>query len=154
MSVDFWNEIVATNLTSAFLAIKSAAPRMKALGGGRIVLISSISGPRTALPGYAPYTAAKAGLLGLMKTAAVELAKNAISVNAILPGNIYTEALASLPDGYVEDTVKAIPAGRLGDVKDIADAAVYLATAGPFLTGAEIVVDGAQTLPESHHAAY
>ncbi|KIY97780.1 3-oxoacyl-[acyl-carrier-protein] reductase [Monoraphidium neglectum] len=155
VTLDQWNEIIAVNLTSAFLAVKAVTPGIvKAGKGGRIVLISSISGPRTGLSGYAPYTAAKAGLQGFVKTAAVELAKHKISINTVLPGNIYTEALASLPNGYVEETVKAIPAGTLGDVSDIAEAVAYLVAAGPFTTGAEIVVDGAQSLPESHFAEF
>jgi 3-oxoacyl-[acyl-carrier protein] reductase len=72
----------------------------------------------------------------------------------VLPGNILTDALASQPHGYIEETKKAIPAGRIGDVADIADAVLYFAAAGPFVTGTELVIDGAQTLPESHYQEY
>ncbi|KAI8473619.1 MAG: short chain dehydrogenase [Monoraphidium minutum] len=155
VTLDLWRSVIDANLTSAFLALKISTPPMIRGGrGGRVVLISSITGARTGLPGYAAYAAAKAGLLGLMKTAAVELAKHAISVNAVLPGNIATPALVALPGGYADSALKAIPAGRLGGVGDVADAALYLACAGPFVTGAEVVVDGGQTLPESHHAPY
>ena len=96
------------------------------------------------------YGATKAGQLGFMRTASIELAKYGITVNAVLPGNIVTEGLQDLGDEYLNAMAAAIPLKRLGDVEDIGNAALFLASkeAG-YITGQTIVVDGGQTLPES-----
>ena len=97
----------------------------------------------TGFPGWAHYGASKAGQLGFMRTAAVELARQGITVNAVLPGNILTEGLADLGEDYQASMAASIPAGRLGTVDDIAHACLFLATdeAG-YITGQTIVVDG------------
>jgi 3-oxoacyl-[acyl-carrier protein] reductase len=114
------------------------------------VLTSSITGPITGFPGWTHYGATKAGQLGFMRTASIELAKYGISVNAVLPGNIVTEGLQELGDEYLKTMAAAIPLKRLGDVEDVGNAALFLASkeAG-YITGQTIVVDGGQTLPES-----
>jgi 3-oxoacyl-[acyl-carrier protein] reductase len=114
------------------------------------VLTSSITGPITGFPGWTHYGATKAGQLGFMRTASIELAKYGITINAVLLGNIVTEGLKGLGDEYLKTMAAAIPLKRLGDVEDIGNTALFLASkeAG-YITGQTIVVDGGQTLPES-----
>jgi 3-oxoacyl-[acyl-carrier protein] reductase len=115
------------------------------------VVTSSITGPITGYPGWSHYGASKAGQLGFIRTAAIELAPLNITVNAVLPGNILTEGVEALGPGYMAKMTSAIPARRLGSVEDVAYAALFLASdeAG-FISGQTIVVDGGQVLPESH----
>jgi 3-oxoacyl-[acyl-carrier protein] reductase len=123
---------------------------MKAKKGGRIILTSSITGPVTGYPGWSHYGASKAGQLGFMRTAAIELAAYGITVNAILPGNIVTEALAGLGDDYVRNMEASVPMRRLGSVTDIANAALFFASdEAAYITGQSLVIDGGQILPES-----
>jgi 3-oxoacyl-[acyl-carrier protein] reductase len=148
-TVELWDEVLRSNLTSAFLAVKACAPYLRAGGGGRIVLISSITGPRVGYPGLSHYGAAKAGMLGFMRTAALELAPDRITVNAIEPGSIVTESQAELSGGAAAERVRHIPVGHRGSPKDIAAAVLYLASPeARFVTGQTVVVDGGQLLPE------
>lgn len=145
-----WARVVDTNLKGVLLTVQSALPYLKASGAGRILLTSSITGPLTGLAGWSHYGATKAGLLGFMRSAAIELAPHAITVNALLPGNILTEGLQSLGEDYVARMRSAIPLGRLGTVEDVGSAALFLAsTAASFITGHALVIDGGQTLPET-----
>lgn len=134
-----WQRLLDVNLTGAFLGIRAALPLMEAAGGGAIINVSSIFGPAGAI-GYAAYAASKAGLLGLTRTAALELAPKGIRVNAVCPGGVSTPMNANEPDGGV---VPETPLGRRADVSEIAGAIAFLA--GPdssFVTGTELVVDG------------
>ena len=153
MSAAQWDEVLDTNLKGTFLAIKACLPYMKKSDQGRVVLTSSITGPITGFPGWTHYGASKAGQLGFMRTAAMELSKYRITVNAVLPGNIVTEGLVGLGEDYLATMAASIPLKKLGDVEDIGYAALFLATkeAG-YITGQTIVVDGGQTLPESLEA--
>ena len=150
LSETTWDEVMAINLKGTFLTVQACLPALKASGRGRIVLTSSITGPITGNPGWSHYGATKAGQLGFMRTAAVELAPFHITVNAVLPGNILTEGLEDLGPDYLASMTSAIPAGRLGSVEDVANAALFLSSdeAG-YITGQTIVVDGGQVLPES-----
>jgi len=150
LSPDDWDRVVATNLKGAFLTVKACLPYLKKSGQGRIVLTSSITGPITGFPGWSHYGATKAGQLGFMRTACIELAKHGITINAVLPGNILTESLAALGPDYQRSMAASIPLSRLGTVEDVGYAALFLASkeAG-FITGQTIVVDGGQILPES-----
>src|SRR5439155_25935177 len=109
-----------------------------------------ITGPITGYPGWAHYGASKAAQLGFLRTAAIELARAKVTINAILPGNIVTEGLEELGEEYLGRMERSIPLGRLGSVEDVAHAALFLASdeAG-YITGQTIVVDGGQVLPES-----
>lgn len=150
MSLAEWREVMRVNLEGCFLSVRACIPALARSGAGRVILTSSITGPITGFPGWSHYAASKAGQLGFMRTAALELSRKGITVNAILPGNIATEGLADLGQDYVDSMIAAIPLRRLGSVEDIGHAAAFLASkeAG-FITGQTLVVDGGQTLPES-----
>jgi 3-oxoacyl-[acyl-carrier protein] reductase len=148
-AADFDN-VIGTNLKGTFLSVSACLPAMQARGRGRIILTSSITGPVTGAPGWSHYGASKAGQLGFMRTAAMELAPHGITVNSILPGNIMTEGLASLGEDYLRAMTASIPMGRLGSAEDIANAALFLATdEAAYITGQSLIVDGGQILPES-----
>lgn len=148
-----WDHVMATNLKSAFLSVKACIPHFEKAGKGRVVLTSSITGPITGFPGWTHYGASKAGQLGFMRTAAMELARYNTTINAVMPGNIYTEGLQGLGQAYLDTMAASIPLKRLGAVEDIGNAALFFASdeAG-YITGQQIVVDGGQILPESLEA--
>ncbi len=155
MSLQEWEKVIQVNLTGTFLAVKACIPTMKAQGSGKIVIISSISGPQTALPGYSHYTASKGGVTGFIRTAAVELAKYNININAIEPGNIMTESFDAIGAEHVNNMLRAIPLGRIGTPEDVGYAVMFLASKeSNYITGQSIIVDGGQTLPETHYAEY
>jgi 3-oxoacyl-[acyl-carrier protein] reductase len=148
-----WDQVLDVNLKGTFLSIQACLPALKAKGKGRIILTSSITGPITGYPGWSHYGASKAGQLGFIRTAAIELAPHNITINAVLPGNILTEGVKALGPEYIARMTSAIPAGRLGSVEDVAYAALFLASdEAAFVSGQTIVVDGGQVLPESHMA--
>ncbi|HTT52496.1 MAG TPA: 3-oxoacyl-ACP reductase FabG [Streptosporangiaceae bacterium] len=142
--------VLGTNLRGNILSVQACLPALAASGHGRVVLTSSITGPITGFPGWVHYGASKAGQLGFMRTAAIELAASGITINAVLPGNVMTEGLADLGEEYIQSMTASIPLRRLGTVDEIGYAALFLATdeAG-YITGQTIVVDGGQVLPES-----
>ncbi len=153
MDPEEWDAVMATNLKSAFLGVKACLPALKRSDQGRVILTSSITGPVTGFPGWSHYGASKAGQLGFMRTACIELAKHGITVNAVLPGNIVTEGLIDTGQDYIDTMTASIPLGRLGDVEDIGNAALFLASKeAAYITGQTIVVDGGQTQPESLEA--
>lgn len=144
---------MATNLRSSFLCVKACIPHFEKAGKGRVVLTSSITGPVTGFPGWSHYGASKAGQLGFLKTAAMELSRYNTTINAVMPGNIYTEGLQDLGQEYLDTMAASIPLKRLGAVEDIGNAALFFASdeAG-YITGQQIVVDGGQIIPESLEA--
>ncbi len=150
MTAADFDAVIGTNLKGTFLSVSACLPAMKARRFGRIVLTSSITGPVTGYPGWSHYGASKAGQLGFMRTAAIELASHGITVNAVLPGNIRTEGLDSVGEDYMRSMTASIPMRRLGSVDDIANAVLFFATeeAG-YITGQSLVIDGGQILPES-----
>lgn len=153
MSLADWSQVLDTNLKGTFLSVDACLPHLKMRGQGRIVVISSITGPITGYPGWSHYAASKAGQLGFIRTAAIELAYHNITINAVLPGNIRTEGVEALGPEYLARMTAAIPQRRLGSVEDVAHAALFLASdEAAFITGQTIVVDGGQVLPESHMA--
>jgi 3-oxoacyl-[acyl-carrier protein] reductase len=142
--------VPGTNLKGTFLAVSACLPAMKDKKGGRIILTSSITGPVTGYTGWSHYGASKAGQLGFMRTAAIELAPYGITVNAVLPGNIATEGLADLGEEYRRTMEASVPMRRLGSVTDIANAALFFASdEAAYITGQSLVIDGGQILPES-----
>jgi 3-oxoacyl-[acyl-carrier protein] reductase len=153
MSVADWDQVLDINLKGTFLTVNACLSALKASGKGRIIVTSSITGPITGYPGWSHYAASKAGQLGFVRTAAIELAPHNITVNAVLPGNILTEGMEALGPEYIARMTSAIPQRRLGTVEDVAYAAVFLASdEAAFISGQTIVVDGGQVLPESHMA--
>ncbi|MGO1470797.1 MAG: SDR family oxidoreductase, partial [Tissierella sp.] len=135
---------------SIFVSTKEIMPYMEE-NGGRIVITSSITGNRVGNPKLAHYSAAKAGINGFMRTAALELASMGITINAVEPGNIMTPGMkSSLGDEYIKNQESIIPLKKLGDPEDIAHTIMFLASdEASYITGQSIVVDGGQILPES-----
>ena len=147
------DHVLGTNLKGTILSVQACLPLLARSGRGRVILTSSITGPVTGYPGWTHYGASKAGQLGFMRTAAIELARDAITVNAVLPGNILTEGLAGMGEDYIAGMTAAIPLRKLGHVDDIGFTALFLATEeAAYITGQSIVVDGGQVLPESPEA--
>lgn len=148
-----WDEVMDTNLKGTFLTMKAAIPFLKKSDQGRIVITSSITGPVTGYPGWTHYGASKAGQLGFMRTACLELAKYGITVNAVMPGNIMTEGMAGNGEAYIKSMEASVPLKRLGTPEDIGHAALYFASKeAAYVTGQTIIVDGGQILPESLEA--
>jgi 3-oxoacyl-[acyl-carrier protein] reductase len=150
MPIEEWQDVLSVNLNGAFYGMKACFPIMKRQQYGRIVLTSSITGPHTGFPGWTHYGASKAGMLGLMRCAALECAKDGVTINAILPGNIQTEGMDEQGEDYIESVKQAIPMGRLGDPADVAYMALFLASPeAKYTTGQTFIIDGGQILPES-----
>jgi 3-oxoacyl-[acyl-carrier protein] reductase len=145
-----WDRVLAVNLRGSFLAVRAAFGPMKKQRYGRIVLTSSITGPRVVPPGHAHYAASKAGLIGLIKAAALEGAPFGITVNGIEPGNVLTEGIQSERSAeFIDGMAQAIPMKRLADPRELAHSYLFLASdEAAYITGTTIVVDGGQTLPE------
>jgi 3-oxoacyl-[acyl-carrier protein] reductase len=142
--------IFATNVKGCMLTVKACLPYLERTGRGRVILTSSITGPITGYPGWSHYGATKAAQLGFIRTACIELAPKGITVNAVMPGNIYSEGLDELGEAYLNSMIESIPVGRLGKVEEIGAAALFLATdEAAFITGQTIIVDGGQVVPES-----
>lgn len=149
MSVDDWDHVMAVNLKSTFMYVKACLPQFIARRGGRILIVSSITGPVTGHPGWSHYGASKAGQLGFLRSAALELAPYGATVNAILPGNISADGDQASDNEYARRMSRHIPLGRLGLAEEVGSAAVFLASGnGSFITGHALVVDGGQTLFE------
>ncbi|HEY3379498.1 MAG TPA: 3-oxoacyl-ACP reductase family protein [Armatimonadota bacterium] len=142
MAQDEWDDVLDTNLTGAFLCAKAVLPGMLRLKWGRIINISS-DAAHTGDVRRANYAAAKAGLLGLTRALAREVAGQGITVNAICPGMIETELTGGMEDSRREGLLRGIPAGRFGTAEDVAALAAFLASpdAG-YITGQDLSVDG------------
>jgi 3-oxoacyl-[acyl-carrier protein] reductase len=149
--VEEWDAVLGVNLRGCFLAIQACARPMRARKHGRIVLTSSITGPRVTSPGHGHYSASKAGINGLIRAAAIELAPDGITVNGVEPGNIMTEGLhAERSPEYIRAMARSIPLGRLGTPRDVAHAVLFLASdEAAYITGTTIIIDGGQILPEA-----
>lgn len=141
----------ALNLTACFWLTQASIPHMRARGGGRILVTSSVTGPRSAMVGASHYAAAKAGVNGFIRNAALELARDAITVNGVEPGFIAKPGRGTLGgDQTMAKIAEDVPLGRMGDPDDIAFAMLYLASReAKYVTGQTIVVDGGAMLPES-----
>lgn len=147
------DEVLDTNVKGTIYTVQACLPALKESGRGRVVVTSSITGPITGYPGWSHYGASKAAQLGFMRTAAIELAKHAITVNAVLPGNVESAGLEGMGEHYLTSMTSAVPLRRLGRAEEIGFAAAFLASReAAFITGQTIVVDGGQTLPESPDA--
>ncbi|MCW2620748.1 MAG: 3-ketoacyl-ACP reductase [Frankiales bacterium] len=141
--------VLGTNVKGLIFSVRAAVPALGRSGRGRVIVTSSITGPVTGFPGLGAYGASKAAQLGFVRTAALELARQGITVNAVLPGSIRTEGLVGLGVEAIARMQACIPLGRLGEVADIGRAALFFASRGAsFVTGQSLTIDGGQTLPE------
>lgn len=146
MKDDEWDDVMNTNLKGVFLCIKAVSRQMMKQRAGRIINISSIVGI-AGNPGQANYVAAKAGVIGLTKTTAQELASRNILVNAIAPGFITTEMTDGLPEELKQAMLKQIPLAKLGQPEDIAKAVVFFASdSANYITGQTLQVDGGMVM--------
>jgi 3-oxoacyl-[acyl-carrier protein] reductase len=145
MEDDAWDEVIDTNLKGTFLFSRAVGAIMMRGRYGRIINITSVSG-LMGNPGQANYSASKAGVIGLTKTVARELASRGITVNAVAPGFITTDMTDKLPEKIKAEVKERVPVRRLGAPEDIADLVCYLAGPGAsYLTGQVIAVDGGMT---------
>jgi 3-oxoacyl-[acyl-carrier protein] reductase len=146
MSDADWDEVIAVNLTGAFNVARAPAPAWRRSGAGRLVFISSINGLRGSF-GQANYAAAKAGLVGLARSLALELARDGVTVNVVAPGFIDTAMTRDLPDGIRQRALARTPLGRVGTASDVAAVVRFLCSeAAGFVTGTVLPVDGGQLL--------
>lgn len=147
-------DTLALNLEACFWLAQAAVPHMRKAGGGRILVTSSVTGPRVAMANAAHYAAAKAGVNGFIKAAALELAQDNITVNGVEPGFIAKPGRGRLNDPETMERIgRHIPVGRMGDADDIAYAMLFLASGeAKYVTGQTIIVDGGATLPETGFA--
>ena len=150
MTDDMWGRVMDVNAGGAVRTVQACLPAMQERAYGRIVLTSSITGPITGQAGFAHYGASKAAMLGFMRSAAVELARSGITVNAVMPGNVATEGFAGTSDEHQRRMLTSIPMGRYAEPEEIGWAVRFLASpeAG-YITGQTLIVDGGQVLPEA-----
>lgn len=142
MKPEQWDEVIDVNLRGAFLCCRFFSRRMMKQKSGRIINMSSVAG-QAGSPGQSNYSAAKAGIIGMTKSIAKELAHYGITVNAIAPGLIDTDMLKGIEPQVMEKIVGSIPMGRLGAASDVAAAALFLASdAAAYVTGQVLRVDG------------
>ena len=142
MSVEAFREVLETNLFGAFYATKAVTRPMLKAKGGRIINITSVSG-QAGQTGQANYSAAKAGLIGLTKATARELASRGITCNAVAPGFVLTELTKDLPEALMAEITARTPLGRFGTTEEIANAVAFLASdEAAFITGQVLAVDG------------
>jgi 3-oxoacyl-[acyl-carrier protein] reductase len=142
MSLDDWRTVLETNLFGAFYVTKAVTRPMLKAKGGRIVNITSVSG-QAGQTGQANYSSAKAGLIGLTKATARELASRGITCNAVAPGFVLTELTKDLPENLMKQLTDATPLGRFGTTEEIASAVAFLASdEAAFITGQVLGVDG------------
>jgi 3-oxoacyl-[acyl-carrier protein] reductase len=146
MSMEDWDTVLNTNLKGAFNFIQAVMRPMIKQRSGRIINISSIAG-LIGNAGQANYAASKAGLIGLTKTLARELASRGITVNAVAPGLIETDMTTVLSEEIRQNILKNVPLGKLGEPDDIAGAVAYLASAeAKYITGQVLTVDGGMVM--------
>lgn len=141
MSVEDWDKVVNVDLNSCYYTVHAALPHMMEQESGKIINISSFVGEAGNL-GQANYAAAKAGLFGFTKTAALELARYGITVNAVAPGFIGTEMVNAIPEDVQEKLLKTIPLRRFGEPEEIAKAVRYLVEHGDYITGSTLDING------------
>lgn len=151
MKLSDWHAVMNTNLTSAMAFTREFLSDLEKSPYGRVIFISSITGPRTGIAGLSHYGASKGALEALTRALAVELGPLGITANCVAPGTIMTDTLRELytDEAEIDEVRSRIPVRTLGKPEDIAAAVSFLASSdASFITGISIVVDGGQTLPE------
>ncbi|MBI5284078.1 MAG: 3-oxoacyl-ACP reductase FabG [Chloroflexi bacterium] len=143
LSVEEWQEVINTDLNSAFYCTSAAIPHMTERNYGRIIVMSSIIG-QMGNAGQSNYAAAKAGLIAFAKSAAKELARNNITVNAMCPGFVETDMVSALSDEVKATLLKQIPLGRFGRPEEVANFVRFLCTEGDWITGQQFNPNGGQ----------
>lgn len=152
MSEQFFDHVMKTNLVSNLYTLQAVLPTMQLQKYGRILIVSSITGTTTGIPGLSAYSASKGAIKGMIKTVAIEQAPYGITLNSIEPGYVQTEGLAHLPKDYFRKVSDSIPLGRTGSTEEIAAAAFFMVHPdASYITGTSLIVDGGLTLPESHY---
>jgi 3-oxoacyl-[acyl-carrier protein] reductase len=147
MAVADWDDTLRRNLTSAFMVTRAVLPGMVARRYGRIVMVSSVSGPVVSFPGGGAYGAAKAGMVGLTRALAQEVARDGVTVNSVLPGWIDTPSASDRE----REAGAATPVGRSGTADEVAVAVAFFADrAASYVTGTVVVVDGGNSIVEDH----
>ena len=141
LTIADWNTVIQTNLNGYFYTLKAALPHFMEQRSGKIIQISSFVGKMGNL-GQANYAAAKAGILGLTKTAAIELARYNVTVNAVCPGFTETDMYTQVPDHVKEQILKRIPLGRVGTSQEVARAVRFLIVDGDYMTGSALDING------------
>jgi acetoacetyl-CoA reductase len=141
LSVEDWDKVIQVDLNSCYYTVHAALPHMMEQEGGRIVNMSSFVGEAGNI-GQANYAAAKAGMLGFTKTAALELAQYNITVNAICPGFIETDMVQSIPEDAREKILKTVPLRRFGEPREVARAVRFLVEDGDYMTGQTLDING------------
>lgn len=150
MTEEDWDKIQNINLKGMFFIAKPVLKAMKNQNYGRVILTSSITGDITGYPGGSIYGATKAGILGFMRSAAVEYAKFGITVNSVQPGMIATEGLKKQLGILSEKGAEAVPMKRLGEPEDIGATVCFFASEeAKYITGQSLVIDGGQIIPET-----
>ena len=147
------HDIFSINVAGTINMVQAAQQALADTGRGRVVVTSSITGNYTGFPAWSHYGATKAAQMGFVRSAALELAKDKTTINAVMPGNVLTPGLEAMGEAYLKQMAAAVPLGYLGEPKDIGEAVAFLASDGArYITGQSIVVDGGQILPESPDA--
>ena len=143
LDVEEWQRLIAVNLTGTFLCMKETAARMAEVGGGSIVNIGSLAGRSGGILVSAAYSASKAGIAGLTRAAAAQLAGDSIRVNCVAPSTLRTDMTAAWDPAALEGVRQRVPMGRLGEVEDVTGAVVFLASdQARYITGVTLDING------------
>jgi NAD(P)-dependent dehydrogenase (short-subunit alcohol dehydrogenase family) len=141
LTIADWNTVVQTNLNGYFYTLKAALPHFMEQKAGKIIQVSSFVGKMGNF-GQANYAAAKAGIIGFTKTAAIELARYNVTANAVCPGFTETDMYTQVPDHVKEQIIKRIPLGRVGTAQEVARAVRFLIVDGDYITGSALDING------------
>lgn len=146
-SEEEWDGEIDVNLKSVWFCLKYQIPAMLKTGGGAIVNMASMGGGVIGVPGLSSYNAAKGGVVGLTRSAAIEFAGQGIKINAISPGLIATDILSNVEEKVLQQMIETIPLKRAGKAEEIASAVIWLCSEGAsYITGQNIVIDGGFTV--------